>query len=222
MQQEKTIEVAAERRTVIGKQVRHLRRQGLVPAVVYGHGGPSLPVQFAARALKEALARAGTNSPITLRVDGNTHTVIIRKVERNPVDGNVQHVDLQDVRLDEPIRARLPIVLTGEAPAAKGGALVLRVLDHLNVEGIPTALPHAVHADISHLTERDASLHVSDLELPDGVTVLDNGDEVVVKIAESAAEEAEEEAAPEAATPAAEQAEAPSEETPEEGQERPG
>ena len=101
------------------------------------------------------------NSLITLSVEGGTHTVIIRSVARNPITGGFQHVDLQEVRLDEPIRASLPIMSTGEAPAARGGALVLRVLDHLNVEGLPEALPHAIHADVSHLADKDAALHAT-------------------------------------------------------------
>ena len=202
--EEKRIELRAEPRTLTGKRARYLRRQGLVPGNIYGHGKPSTAVQVEAKALQSVLARAGINSLVTLLIDGATRSAMLREIKRSPRTGLPLHVDLQEVALDEPIRARLPIVLTGESPAVRAGYVLVRPLDHVNVEGLPARLPHALHIDVSGLTNHDAALRVRDLEVPDGVRVLEDPDEMIVTLAVGAVEEvaptpAEEEAAEERA-----------------------
>lgn len=183
----KPVELQAEPRTVTGKKVRQLRREGWVPAHVYGRG-QSLNVQIETKALQRLLQHTGRNSLVTLVSGGSTHSVMLRAVEIDHLRGIPRHVDLEEVSLDEPIHAQLPLVLTGEAPATKSGSVVLRLVEHLNVEGLPTKLPHVIHVDVSHLTETGQTIHIRDLALPEGISVLDDPDEPIVKVEETRAE----------------------------------
>lgn len=214
MAKQEMTELAAEPREVTGKATRHLRRQGLLPANVYGHGKQSLSVQMNAKDFERVLNKVGMNALVSLVVDGGSRPVLVRGVARDRITGVPTHVDLQEVALDEPIKATVPIVLTGESPAAKGGALVIRLLDHVTVEGLPADLPSAIHADVSSLEEVNATLHLSDIGLPEGIILLVAPDEVVAKVAPAVVgveeEVAEAEEAEEAETPAKE-GEAPEE-----------
>lgn len=183
----KTVELHAQPRTLQGKKTRHLRREGLVPGHVYGHGKSSLSVQIEARLLKQVLATAGINSLVTLVIDGNARPAVLRGVAREPLTGAYQHVDLQEVSLDEPIKATVPVVLEGESPAAKGGLIVVRSVDHVTVEALPADLPSNIHVDVSGLTSPEQAIHVRDLHLPPGVRALDDPELVVAKLAETRA-----------------------------------
>lgn len=199
------LRLAASPRSLLGKKVRHLRREGLVPGNISGGGGPSTPIQIDARDLEALMSRVGTNALVTLTLDGAERSVLIRGVARDARRGDPIHVDLQEVSLDQPIKAIVPVVLVGEAPAAKGDNILLRLVDHLTVEALPATLPPSIAVDVSVLEDADQTLHVRDLVLPEGVRVLDDPDEPVVKVSVSAA--AREEVAEEAAAEAAESAE---------------
>ncbi len=196
------VELKVEPRSVRGKKVRHLRKQGLVPGHVYGHGRQSALVQVDVRVLQQVLAKVGVNSLVSLVTGDKTQTALLRGVARDPVTHVLSHVDLQEVLLDEPVRAHVPLVLTGESPAAKGDVVVLRSVDHLLVEALPTQLPHSLHVDVGKLTELEQAMHVGELELPPGVRVLDDPSTVVAKL--TAAVVAEEEVVPAAEEAAAE------------------
>lgn len=209
----KQLELPAQTRTLTGKRVRHLRRQGLVPGHVYGQG-ESLNVEIEGKALQDVLQHAGLNTLISLRFDDKTRSVMLRSVDRDNLRRSILNVDLQEVALDEPIRAQVPIVLTGEAPATRSGAVLLRLVDHLNLAALPALLPHSVHIDVTHLDRVDQMILVKDLVLPEGVRVLDEPDAAVVKVAEARAEvKPEVEVAATTAEVAAAGTEAPSGET---------
>ncbi|MHB1414457.1 MAG: 50S ribosomal protein L25 [Chloroflexota bacterium] len=184
MESKNAVELQAEPRSITGKRVKHLRRQGLVPGHIYGKGQPTL-VQVSGKDLNSALSRAGLNTLLSLVVRGGAKSVILRGVERDPLTGAMQHVDIQEVALDEPIRAPVPIVTVGESPAATGPVMVLRVLEHLAVEGLPSRLPHNITVDIGELTAEKGAIHVKDLDLPAGVKVLADPEEVIVKLTEA-------------------------------------
>lgn len=207
---------AAPRET-LRKGNKALRREGTVPLHVFGHGVDSQSLQAPERELRHVLRQAGTSALIELTVDGKKDNVMVRHVQRHPVNGRLIHVDLLHVRMDQTIKARIPLVFVGEA---EGVTLHDGVLQHLveavNVEGLPADLPHNIEVDISGLAELDATLHVRDLVAPGRITIIDDPEELVAKVqpprkAEEAAapsEEAAAEGAPaaEAAAPAAEAA----------------
>ena len=180
---------------------RRLRRDGRVPAVLYGHGMEPLSLSVGARELRAALVQ-GPNQVLTLAVGGDTHMVLARQLQRHPVRHTVAHIDFQVVRRDEVVSADVPIVLTGTATQVEMARGVLEhTLSSLSVRTTPDRIPGEIEVDVSNL-DVGGSLRVRDLVLPDGVTTDADPDETVViavvtraaEAAEAAAEEGAEEA----------------------------
>lgn len=207
------IELRAAPRTVLGKKVSQLRRQGLIPANVYGHNVPSFAIQVPSDDLRHVLRDAGRNGIVYLRVDGGEpRPTFIRDVQRNPVSDAILHVDFLQISLKERVRLEVPIHLTGVPGAVERlGGILVHGVDHVMVEALPTEVPSYLEVDVSGLEEFDQAIHVSDLKPPAGVTVLTDPELVVAKVAPPAVERAEEVAAEEEAA-AAEAEEAQGEE----------
>lgn len=174
----------AQRREVMGKAVKRLRRQGIVPANIYGHGRASVPIQLNTHDFERFLAAHAPTTVLRLTFDGSRgDTAVVRHVQHEPATGAIQHIDFMHVEMSEPIRARIPVRLVGDAPAVKtADGLLLQVLDTVEVEALPARLPEAIDLDVSGLTELNALLHVSDLKAPPSVTILTDPEEVVAKI----------------------------------------
>lgn len=207
----KTYELAAEPREITGKASRKVRRQGLIPGVVYGHRVEPESVQVPRKEFEHVYLRAGSNTLVDLSVgeSGKPRKVFIHDVQRNPVNHDPIHVDFMVVNLREEMTASIPIVLVGESPVvAKREGLLLTQTEHVMVKALPMNIPPIIEVDISGLDEMDKAIHVSDLELPENVTLLTPTDELVAKIAElpiiPVEEEVEAEEAPEAAEAEAE------------------
>lgn len=209
-------QLRAEPRSIVGKKVKNLRRQGLVPANVYGHAA-SAAIQVPAREVEQAIHRAGRTQLVDLAIDGETTTVLVKDWQRHPYKGDILHVDFYRVAMTETLRMDVPIRLSGDAPAVKSAnGLPFQPLSTLSVECLPGDIPEAIDVDITGLEEIDAAIYVRDLTAPAGVTILTDGDEMVVKIMAPTVEEepAVEEAVAqgEAAPAAAESSEESSEE----------
>ncbi len=188
-------ELLVRRREILGKKVRHLRRQGIIPANVYGHNIPSEAVQVEARSLAETVRRAGTTRLIELKMEegARPRPVLIRSLQRNPRTGEFIHVDFYQVSMRERLRLHVPVVMTGEAPALEStDGILVRNLDTIEVEALPGDLPPTIEVDVSHLRDIGDAVTVSDLTVPQGVTVLANPDDLVVSIAPPMVEEVEE------------------------------
>jgi len=193
------IELNVQRRSVVGKQVRRLRREGLVPAVIYGHGVESLPIQVDRRELKRALDRAGLSHLIALHLDdgGAPRMALIREVQRDALSGEVLHVDFLQVQMAEKLRTTISIHLVGESPAVKQfGGMLLQGITEVEVECLPDNLVDTIEVDISSLTELGEELTVADLPIPEGIEVLSDPQEMVVRVMAAPEEEVEEEEAP--------------------------
>ena len=177
------IELSAEPRAVIGKQVKALRRQGVLPANIYG-GGESTPIQVEARPALHALARAGKTHLIRLNLAGGQATnVLVKDYQRHPTRGDVLHVDFYRVAMDQKLRVDVPVRLHGDAPAIKThDATVFQQLATVSVEALPSDLPEAVDVDVSGLEDLDSTIHVRDLTAPAGAVILTDPDELVVKV----------------------------------------
>ena len=194
-----TLEVAP--RSAKGKANKALRRSGSVPVHVFGHGIESQGLQAEEKALRHVVHQAGASGLIDMQVEGKPQKVMVRKVQRHPVNGKLIHVDFYQVRMDTKTRVRLALLFVGEAPGVKlhDGSL-LHAVEAINVEALPGDLPHHLEVDISVLEELDQALHIRDLVIPDKLTVLDDPDEMVAKIQPPRKVE-EEVVAPEAAAP---------------------
>lgn len=210
-QRELTVETRAGSGT---SAARRLRRQGLVPAVLYGRGMEPVPLSVNASLLRELVHAGGHNVVVRLNIkDGNAEppTVMLKEIQRHPLSGIVLNVDFQKISLTEQITAEVPIILVGEAPGVKQGGVLDHVLREVEVECLPTDIPHSIELNVSQLDIGHA-LHVSDLAAPPGVTITAEPTEVVVavtRVFEEVAAPAPEEAAEveEGAEPAEEGAE---------------
>lgn len=185
------IELVAASRDILGKKVRFLRRQGLIPANLYGHNVESTALQIEASQLKHTLTKAGRSSLIALKVDGtkSPKMVIVRDVQREPLSGELLHVDFYQVKMEEKIKLEVPLLFIGEAPAIKErGGILVQNMNSLEVECLPADMPHNIEVDLSVLEEIDQAVHVGDIHADDGVTILTDPDQAIVQIARSRVE----------------------------------
>jgi len=194
-QQTELVELMAEKRTVTGKQVKGLRRQGWVPGVMYGHDFDSVPLQFVERDLKHVLSRVGGSQLISVKLKGNKNPemALVRDMQRDPIRGNYLHVDLYRVKMTERLTAEVPLVVVGESPIAESGeGILLQGISSIEVECLPGDLVDAIEVDLSDLVEIDQAIYVRDLAVPAGMDILTDIEEVVARVVPLEAEEIEE------------------------------
>ncbi len=203
------IELAVAHREALGKSVKALRRQGITPVHLYGRGIDSLSLQCETSGLIRVLAEAGQTNLVGLKIAGENkpRSVLVRDVQVSPVKSGLIHVDFFEVSLAEKVRVDVPIILTSEAPITKQKEYILvQEMDSLSVECLPADMPNDATLDLAVLTEPDQSLKVSDIDLGDDVTIINDPEHVVARIAMlrlSEEEIAEDAAAAEAAELAA-------------------
>ncbi len=193
----KSITLKATKRDVIGKKVKVFRRQGKLPAVVYGRDTGSIPVWLDARDANKALRSVGSSSFVVVDVEGTRYTTLVRERQRDYLRDTLLHVDFQVIPMGETLRTEVPLVLEGEAPALELGLQLVTSLTSIEVESLPENLPGSITVDLSNLKNMGDRIEAKDLALPEGVTLLTDGEEMVVQVvapsgAEAAAEEAEE------------------------------
>jgi len=176
--------LSLSRRTVTGKKVKRLRKQGILPVHMYGSGIDSQALQAELGELRRVLPRVGTNIPVSVVVDGSDDENIcfVREVQRHPVTEDLLHVDFIRVDITQTISAEVPITLVGSAPATQQGGTLLQPLTSLLVEALPMDIPVAVEADVSGLDDFEKSIVVSDITVADNVTVLTDSDEFVARV----------------------------------------
>lgn len=183
----------AQHREVIGKQVKALRRQGRLPAVLYGRGVQPIPVSLDFREANRILPGITSSHLVTIDVDGEQHTALVREKQFHPVQGKLVHVDFMVVSMTERLRAYVSLQLEGEAPAVENlNGVLVTGLEEIEVECLPQYLPERIHVNISSLDEIGSALYVRDLQLDANVRVLTEGGEMVVLITAPEAEEEEE------------------------------
>lgn len=166
-----------------------IRSEGKIPAVVYGKGVASTALTVDARAFELAYKEVGTSTVFTLAADKN-YSVLVHEIARHPVTDVIAHIDFLAIPMDKEVEVSMPIHFTGEAPAAKAGATIAKVLHSLTVKGLPAQLPHEINVDLSKLTDLGSHILVKDIVLPKGVVAIEAGDDVVAAAA-AAHEEAE-------------------------------
>jgi large subunit ribosomal protein L25 len=205
------------------RHTRRLRKQGLIPGVLYGKG-TARAIVVGERELRGALTgRSGLHAILDVVIEGQTtpHHAVLKEYQENPIRGTITHVDFHEVRLDQPIHASVAVQFVGESPGVKQGGVLQQVTRELNVEALPGNIPDHVEADLSRLEIGD-SFRLEDLPPVEGVTFLDDPHETVLATctvpralaeleeAEAEEEEAEGEEAAEGEEPEAEaSAEAP-------------
>ena len=213
-------------RTQYGKgAAREIRRSGQIPAVLYGQGTSQL-IQLDPKAIQNILvAQAGSTGLISLTIDGDEQaqqrTAVIQDVQRDPLEGSILHVDLLEVSMDKPVRVKVPVHITGGVPIGvkRDKGVVNQPMRELHIECLPSVIPDQIDVDASAL-EINQGIHVRELEVGEGIKILEDPDGMVVNVTVPISEEKlsamlTSEAAPAAEAPEPERAaEAPAADTP--------
>jgi len=201
------IELKVTNREILGKKVKHLRRQGITPVHLFGHGIESLALQCDTGELERVLGQAGQTRLISLKLnkEKKPRSVVVREFDRDWRKGQLVHVDFYQVKMEEKIKLEVPVALVGEAPALKSKTYMLEhELGTLTVECLPAKIPTSLEVDISSLTEPEQTIRVKDVALDKDITVLNDPELVVVKISSRPVEKIEEEVVEEVAEEAVE------------------
>ncbi|MEW5868294.1 MAG: 50S ribosomal protein L25 [Chloroflexota bacterium] len=183
------IVLKAEPRTVIGKQVKALRREGKLPAVIYGHGFAPMVIVLDYRTATRSLMSVSSSHLIAVEVEGQPHNVLVRERQFHPVSGAMLHVDFQEVSMTERLRTSVSLVLEGDAPAVKNyNGVIVTGQEEVEVECLPRDLPERIEVDLSVLKEIGDAIYVRDLVIAPEVEVLTDGDEMIILVTAPAAE----------------------------------
>jgi large subunit ribosomal protein L25 len=177
------MELKASTRELLGKRARRLHGQGKLAAVVYGHNTTPTPLQLDRLEFQKVFVKSGRTHLVDLVVDGKTEKVLVREIQTHPRRLGPIHVDFYQVNLEEKITVEVPVHLVGESAAVKrGDADVLQPIHTLRVECLPSDIPAAFEVDLTPLEEIESEFRVADLNVPKGVTVLLDPEELIVKI----------------------------------------
>lgn len=186
-------ELKAEARSITGKQVKKIRREGLTPANIYGKAFESISIQLPVKDFEEVYNKVHETGLVDLQVGKETYPVLIHNVQRSPISRDAVHVDFYKVNLKEKVRTSIPVIATGESEAEKQkiGAL-MQSINEVEVEALPAELPENIEVSVTHLAAIDDHILVSDLKTPTGVTILTEPEGTVFRITELVSQEAEE------------------------------
>ena len=197
------MQLKASARQPLGKRSRRVLREGKLPAIVYGHNTQPTPILLDRLEFQKVFVKSGRTHLVDLAIDGRTEKVLVREIQTHPRRLGPIHVDFYQVDLQEKIEVEVPVHLVGEsAPVKQGDGDVLQPLHSIRVQCLPSDIPESFEVDITPLEEIEAELRVSDLKVPSGVTVLEDPEELVVKIVHKRELKVEEEVpAAEAAVP---------------------
>ena len=183
MQQAK---LEAQQRNTFGKQsARELRKEGGVPAVLYGRAQDTLSIQLDTRTFRQFLRTYGENVIINMEVsEGNTETVIIKEIQRHPVNKHMLiHADFIRVSLDEPVTSAVPVVLVGNPPGVQEGGVLEFPLRQVTLHCLPMQMPNDITIDVSHLDIGDA-IHVSDLSFDEETDIIDEPERIIATVSQ--------------------------------------
>lgn len=175
----------ATRRTETGKKVSHLRKAGQIPAVVFGHGMESIAVSVDAHEFDHIRRSVHSNTILELQLGAkDKHRVLVHGVQIDPRTRKLLHVDLFAIRSGEEVTVEVPLVSTGESFAvARLGGTLLHNVTHVRVRALPEKLPESIDFSVEPLVDFDTAIHLRDLPMPAGLTLLSDPDEVVAKVA---------------------------------------
>jgi large subunit ribosomal protein L25 len=177
------LELKAQTRENVGKKLEALREKGIIPAVVYGSSHKPVSVQVNYEEFRKIFEQSGENTLVKLKIGNEAKNVLINEIAKDPVSGKFIHVDFYQVRMDQVIKAEVPLVFEGEASAVKNlEGVLIKNMNHIEVEALPKDLPHEIKIDISVLDSFDKNIRIKDLVLPKGVKIDLDSEEVIVSV----------------------------------------
>lgn len=181
---EPTMELVAQKRSVTGKGVQALRKEGRLPAVVYSAGEDALPIELSSKDFTRAFNEAGESTVINLMIEGETKNVLIHDVDFDPISNEPRHADFYSVKKGQKVEVSVELEFVGVSPAVKElGANLVKVLHELEVEAEATNLPHNLSVDISGLATLESVILAKDIPLPAGVVLVTDPEETVAIVA---------------------------------------
>jgi large subunit ribosomal protein L25 len=190
-----TEKLIAKERNIIGKEVKALRKEGLTPIVIYGGDRKPMPLEVDTHDFDLLYRKAGGNTIIAIdieKADGTKEkkNVLIHRVDLHPVTNKILHADLLQIKMNEKITTTVPLKFVGDSVAVieQSGSL-LTPTDEIEIECFPADLPHEIEVDITSLVDFDAVIHVSDLKIPEGITVITDPEAVVAHVEAPRSEE---------------------------------
>lgn len=184
-------QVKATTRTVVGRKVKHLRKEGLLPATVYGKAFESLSVQFNSAEIEKLFSDIGESTLVEVILDEKEKLpVLFRNPQYHAIEGNLIHIDCYKVNLKEKISAMVPIEFVGESQSVKDGNTLVTVTDEIEIEALPADLPESIEVDLAVLDNVEATITVADLKVDTSkLTILTDAEQLVAKTEEPRAEE---------------------------------
>ena len=187
------LKLIAERRNIIRKHVKLVRRDGKIPAIIYGQGMDPIPISLDYRTTSRALYGLSQSRLIDVEIDGKSYTTLIRERQHEVIKATLLHIDFMVVSLTEKVSSNVTIVLEGVAPAIEElGGILVSGIERLEVEALPQDLPERITIDVSGLFEFGSAIYVRDIQPPPGVEILGNPDEMICVMTAPAIEEIEE------------------------------
>ena len=191
------VELTLQDRTIVGKAVKNLRRQGLVPAIVYGAKFETRAVQGQGLEMAKAYRTVGRRHPVEIHLGTQKKLAMIKSADLDPVKRTLRHIEFHVIKQNEKVETEVPIVIegTGETPAEKAGLVVLTTIDTVEIEALPSHLPDNLVLVGEKLAEVGDHLTIADLKVPEHVTVLSDPAQVVATVYEPSALQAANEAA---------------------------
>jgi len=189
------LKLKADKRTILGKKTRFLRRQNITPVHLFGHGLKSQALQCDTAELQHIISRAGETRLISLEIEEGKQprSTFIREIQRAEPGGHLLHVDFYQVKRTEKMKVDIPLIMVGEAPAMKErGRILTRGVSVLSIECLPDKIPPRIEVDITPLEEMGQAIYVRDITLSPDITLFTDPDQMVVKVSETAREKAEE------------------------------
>jgi large subunit ribosomal protein L25 len=183
------LELLAKLRQKTGRQNKQLRKQGFIPAILYGHKIKNLPLLIKAPDFEKVYQKAGESTLIKLKIDAGPEqtkkdrVVLIHDIAKDPVSDKIIHIDFYQVKMDEAITVEVPLVFVGQSAAVeKEGGVLVKNIQSIEVEALPQDLPSQIEVDISSLETFDDNIYIKDLKIPDKVKVMANPEEVVASV----------------------------------------
>lgn len=184
------IELPVSSRTVLGKKVKNIRGEGMIPGELYGRGVPNRHISVAAKEFARVYREAGENTIVSIRFEnGEKIPTLIAHADKDLFSGTIRSVDFHQIRMDEAIETEVPVMLAGDSPAVKAGLVLLTVHNEITVKSLPQNIPHEFIVDISRLENPGDSISVKDLIVPKDVKIVTPQDTVLVNIQEQQKEE---------------------------------
>ncbi len=168
----------------IKENLSNLRKDGFVPAVIYGKKEKSQPVTVSEKLLRKIWKEAGESTVITLQSDSGEHDALIHEIDLDPITGAIRHADFYVIEKGKKLTVHVPVEFEGVAPAVKElGGILVKVLHEVEVEAMPKDLPHALHADVTSIVDFDTHVTAGQIVLPAGVTLITDPEEIVAMVA---------------------------------------